>query len=243
MLNRLSYLLLQVRNPDDPMRDAEVRSFARVLHCDTEQIRVCDLLESVPSEAQLNAADMVLLGGSGHYSAAGEGEWLEGVLDGLRGICESAKPTFASCWGFQAMARAMGGVVVHDPACAELGTNPLRLTPEGQADPVFAPLGEVFYGQMGHEDYVRQLPPGATPLASTDKVPNQAYRFDGRPIYCTQFHPELNRDDLLERVRIYPEYIERITGMELEHFGELLQETPKAESLLLNLVRHVFGES
>ena len=35
---------------------------------------------------RLKEADMILLGGSGHYSAAGEGVWLERALDAMREI-------------------------------------------------------------------------------------------------------------------------------------------------------------
>ena len=161
------------------------------------ELAVFDLLSGIPTRRQLAGVDMVLLGGSGDYSAASSGDWLERALDGLRLLYQVAKPTFASCWGFQAMARALGGRVIHDASRAELGTLDLHLTPAGLQDPVFAPLGTTFRGQAGHEDLVAELPPAATLLASSDLVTNQAYCFADRPIYCTQFHPELGRDDLL----------------------------------------------
>ncbi len=241
MLANLRYLLLQTRNPGDPMREAEVASFARSLDTEADRISVCDLLNELPSQRLLDACDVVLLGGSGHYSATGEGDWIERTLDGLRALCASGKPVFASCWGFQAIARALGGDVVKDLACSELGTRPLRLTSAGQADPVFGSLNGGFRGQMGHEDYVRELPPGVTLLASSDKVANQAYRVDGQPVYCTQFHPELNREDLLARVQVYPEYIERIAGLPVERFADMCEDTPETEALLVRFVRHFFG--
>lgn len=241
MLDQLRYLLLQVRNRDDPMRGQEVSCFARVLDCDPNRITTWDLLDDVPQAADLARHDAVLLGGSGHYSATSTEAWIEPVLDGLREIHRQAKPTFASCWGFQAMARAMGGQVVNDLEHAELGTHWLHLTEEGKKDPVFGPLGELFGGQMGHEDRVAQLPSDAILLASTDMVENQAYRFRDKPIYCTQFHPELNRADLMKRVQQYPEYIHRICGMPPERFGELLEDTVETESLLRRFVVQVFG--
>ncbi len=241
MLERVRYLLLQVRNPDDPMRTQEVRCFARALSTTTERIDVADLLQSGPSRAQLQASDVMLLGGSGHYSVTGEGDWLDRTFDLLRDLHARRRPTFASCWGFQAMARALGGRMVNDLSRAEVGTHQLVLTPAGQDDPVFGPLGSPFDGQMGHEDCVDELPPGAVLLASSDKVVNQAYRLHGAPIYCTQFHPELNCADLLERVRQYPEYIERIAGVPPDHFREMISDTPGTEALLLRFVRHVLA--
>ncbi len=219
------------------MRQHEVSSFARALEADEDQIRVFDLLSHALKRVHLADVDMVLLGGSGHYSATAEEEaWLERALDSLRLVYDLAVPTFASCWGFQAMARAMGGRVVKDLSRAEIGTHKLWLTADGRSDPVFGPLGDVFFGQMGHEDVVTRLPGGAVRLAHSDRVENQAYCFPDRPIYCTQFHPELNCGDLLKRVVHYPDYIRKIAGMEPDRFTELIHETPETETLLKRFV-------
>lgn len=238
----LSFLLLQVRNPDDPMRAQEVRSFARALQVEPRQIVVFDVLSGAPGRALLDSSDMVLLGGSGHYGANGDAAWLLRTLELLAWICETGKPTFASCWGFQAMARAMGGTVVKDLSRAEVGTHWLKLTEDGKRDPLFSPLGDSFRGQMGHEDHVLSLFPGAVHLASSGLVENQAYRVDGKPIYCTQFHPELNRRDLLERVRVYPSYIENIAGVPPEKFESMIEDSPETEALLPRFLELVFGE-
>ncbi|MDX1546240.1 MAG: type 1 glutamine amidotransferase [Rhodothermales bacterium] len=240
-LPALRYLLLQVRNPGDPMRAQEVQCFADVLGCDPARIAVHDLLGGAPTPGQLDRADVVLLGGSGDYSVAEGGPWLEPALDGLRTLAARAQPTFASCWGFQAVARALGGTVVTDLDRAELGTLPVRLTDAGRADPVFGPLGPTFHAQMGHQDVVTRLPEGAVRLASTDKVANQAFRLDGLPVYCTQFHPELGRATMLGRLRAYPTYIERILGLTVEQFAETLADTPETEALLPRFIRHVFS--
>jgi GMP synthase (glutamine-hydrolysing) len=238
---QLRFLLLQVRNADDPMRTQEIGCFARALGCKQEQIRVWDLLTGAPTVTQLSGVDVVLLGGSGDYSVAEGGPWLPAALDAMRSLYDLGKPTFASCWGFQAMARALGGEVVTDPSRAELGTIPVDLTAIGQDDAVFGALSTPFLAPMGHQDIVDRLPDGATLLASTDRVQNQAFRCDGKPIYCTQFHPELNRKALLERVWSYPWYVERIAGVSLEDFAATCEETPQTDSLLRRFIRHVIG--
>ena len=237
----LRFLLLQVRNADDPMRGQEVSCFARTLGVENEQIAVIDALSAAPTRRELDAVDMVLLGGSGDYSVTGSGQWLDRTLDAMRDIHHLAKPTFASCWGFQAFAKATGGEVVCDPSRAEIGTSPLRLTAAGKEDPVFGPLEDRFFGQMGHQDRVAELPPGTTLLASSEKVINQAYRFDGRPIYCTQFHPELNAQAMRERLATYPHYVEEIAGVSWEKFESTLRDTPETAAVLPRLLAHVFG--
>ena len=184
---------------------------------------------------------MVLLGGSGDYSVAQGGDWLPAALEAMRELHDGNKPTFASCWGFQAMARALGGAVVTDISRAELGTHALRLTAAGKHDPVFGPLGDVFLAQMGHQDIVIELPAGAMLLASTDRVANQAFCFPGKPIYCTQFHPELRRDDLLLRLDAYPQYVQCIAGITVEEFAACCRDTPESEALLRRFVQHVLA--
>lgn len=239
MSQQIRYLLLQVRNFDDPMREQEVECFAQALDTTVSQIAIFDLLSGPLQEADLLNVDVVLIGGSGHYSAAGEGEWLEVALESLRFVHESRKPTFGSCWGFQAMARAMGGEVVHDLNRAELGVHHVTLTQAGKEDPVFGPSGDVIQGLMGHEDTVVKLPPGTELLASTARVENQAYRFVDRPIYCTQFHPELDRGAFLGRVTAYPEYVTKIAGLTLEEFCQSIHDTPETMVLLKRFVQEI----
>ncbi|MEM9352842.1 MAG: type 1 glutamine amidotransferase [Planctomycetota bacterium] len=231
-MSELSFLLLQIRDADDPILEQEVGCFARALGCDEAAIKPFDLLAGTPSDAQLQAAGGVLIGGSGDYSAAGEGEWLEQTLEGLRRLVASGAPTFASCWGFQAIARACGGRCIHDPPNAELGSIKLRLTDLGSSDPLFGGLPTEFFGQAGHEDHVVELPEDAVLLASSERVRHQAFRLAGKPVYCTQFHPELDLHTLVERLRRYPGYVQRIAGLDVETFAHQCRETPEANGLL-----------
>ena len=236
MTHPLHFLLLQVRDPDDPMREHEVQCFSRSLRCDRDQIRVFDLLSGVPTEPELGEADVVLLGGSGDYSVAKGGPWLPAALEAMRQLHETSKPTFASCWGFQAMARAMGGEVVTDRSQAEVGTHWLKLTPEGKKDPVFGPLGDRFQVLIGHEDIVTKLPEGATLLASSATVEHEAFRFADKPIYCAQFHPELDRAGIIARIAQYPSYLP-LTGYDtLEACSAATPETLEAEAILRRFV-------
>jgi GMP synthase (glutamine-hydrolysing) len=225
-----------------------VRCLASALDRETSAIEVVSLLKGAPSAAMVKQADMILLGGSGEFSAAAgpnesspPAEWLVRALDCLCEIHELSRPTFASCWGFQAMARAMGGTCVNDLTNAELGTIELKLTAEGQKDPIFGRLPSTFLAQAGHEDHVMVLPENGELLASSSKVAEQAFRFRGKPIYCTQFHPELDRAAMLERVIAYPAYVERIARITYDEFVPRVRETPEANSLLRQFVAHVFG--
>ena len=201
-----------------------------------------DLLSGVPSKSALKRADVVLLGGSGEYSVVRGGPWLSGALDTMADLYAEGCPTFASCWGFQAMAKALGGTVVTDRSRAEVGTAWVELTHEGEADPVFGPLGKRFRVPIGHEDVVTEIPEGARLLASSDLVENQAFVFAGKPIYATQFHPELNRADLVARLTKYTEYLPLTGHNSIKEFEDNTPETPESESILPRFLREVLGD-
>jgi GMP synthase (glutamine-hydrolysing) len=237
----IRFLLLQVRNPDDPMLLQEVGCFARCFACATAQIEVFDLLSGPPGQDVLDRSDVVLLGGSGDYSVVRGGPWLGDALEAMARLYEEGKPTFASCWGFQAMARALGGEVVTDHDRAEVGSVWLHLTEAGRHDPVFGHLDDRFQVLIGHEDIVTELPRGATLLASSDRVENEAFRFDGKPIYCTQFHPELSRVDIVQRLAAYPAYLPLANAGSLEEFERMMPETPHAEQILARFLELVMA--
>ena len=134
----------------------------------------------------------------------------------------------------------MGGQVVNDPVQAELGAPEVILTEHGQADPVMGPCGKRFPALIGHEDCAVSLPGDAVSLAATELVEHQALRFVDRPIYATQFHPELRRETYLERVRQYPKYVRQITGLSMDEFADRLGDPPDTRGILtrfLQLIR------
>lgn len=234
-------LLLQGRRLEDPVRLQEVESFARAIDYQAEQIKTLDLVRDRPSLPQVAEYDIVLVGGSGDYSIVGDEPWTDDVLGVMQGIHDLKIPTFASCWGFQAMARALGGHVVTDLERAELGTHPVTLTQAAQHDPLFADCPSPILVQLGHEDIVTQLPGGAILLGSSQHVENQVFSFPDRQLYCTQFHPELTCQDLRRRCRAYPTYVEKIARVSIEEFLGECQETPEANKLLKRFISLVIG--
>lgn len=219
----------------------EIASFRRALHPLPARIHVFDLLGGPLGRRELARADFVLMGGSGAYSAATGGPWFDVAMDSLRTVHASGVPAFASCWGFQGMAVAMGGSVVRDVGRAEVGTHRLVLTSAGRADPLFGYLAPSCRVQMGHEDLVERLPKNATLLGSSAKVENHAYRFDDAPVYCTQFHPELDAAGLLSRFAAYPRYVAEVAGTTVEELAKEIEEAPRASQLVRRFVEMHLG--
>ena len=110
-------------------------------------------------------------------------------------------PFLGACYGIGVLGTRAGGVV--DRTYGEaIGALPVRLSVDGQADPLFGELPEVFNAYLGHKEAVSQLPEGGVLLASTDTCPVHAFRL-GCNVYATQFHPELDAAALCDRVDAY----------------------------------------
>ncbi|MEM9410647.1 MAG: type 1 glutamine amidotransferase [Planctomycetota bacterium] len=218
------YLLLQMRLADDLMSEHEIECFARAFEVEPTSFVTHDLVNSVPPNGLIDSVNAVVVGGSGDFSVVKGGDWFEPAMALFRHLYESGKPTFASCWGFQALAQALGGTVVTDFDRAEVGTVELAMTECGLQDPVFGPLGNKFLVQIGHQDIVEVLPDSAKLLCSSSSVKHQAYTFEGKPIYATQYHPEMEKEDLIKRLSAYPEYVYSATGLSMEEFKATCQD-------------------
>jgi len=242
-MRRLRILLLQARNSGDRAKREEVLSFARACRLEVEQFRSHDLLEGPPSLADIRAQDALMVGGSGEYTVSERNlPGFEELLEVLAEVTEVGHPTFASCFGFQLLVEALGGRVVHDPENIQTGTFRLELTAAGRKDALFSHLPETFYAQLGRKDRASRLPEGIPNLATSRRVPFQALRIPGQPIWATQFHPELDRETNQGR---FLNYLEGYGGhlSEEEQRGALAayRESPEASELLPRFLELVFG--
>ncbi|HLU72330.1 MAG TPA: glutamine-hydrolyzing GMP synthase [Nonomuraea sp.] len=104
-----------------------------------------------------------------------------------QGLFETGVPTFGICYGFQAMARALGGEVARTGA-AEYGGTALEVLDEGV---IFAGLPAKQRVWMSHGDSVTAAPEGFTVTATTRETPVAAFEHPGRGLYGVQFHPEV----------------------------------------------------
>jgi GMP synthase (glutamine-hydrolysing) len=227
----LRVLLLQIRERVD-VEQQEQRCFIERCSITPDKLDAFNLVRDhrVPWD-RVQAADCVIIGGAGIYSATKDYAFSDPLADTIQRIHDAGMPLFGACWGHQFVARVLGGTVVTDDDRAEVGTFDVDLTAAAADDPVFKELPPMFAAHMGHHDHVTVLPTNCVELARTDLSPNQAYRVTGKPIYGTQFHSELSRDRLIERVEIYKDlYMPKD-----DEFAALKRnptETPHAESIL-----------
>lgn len=200
------FLLLQSRDATDPVLGLEVEGFASALGVGADELAVVDLLARAPSRAEVAGARGVLLGGSGDYSVLDPYPWIARAVGALRDVVlPSGTPTFASCFGFQLLVLTLRGEMVRDPANREVGSVEVEGTPEAREDALFAPLPATYVVQAGHADRAVSAPPGTQALAFSAVCPVQALRVVGRPVWATQFHPEIDERSFARRWLAYAE--------------------------------------
>jgi GMP synthase (glutamine-hydrolysing) len=241
----MRFLLLQARNPGDEALEHEQVAFREILEIDPEALRSWDLLQGPPSFDLVAEHDCVLVGGAGEYGMgdAGKHPWLAAFIDFCAELAARGVPTFASCFGFQTIVVAAGGRVEPDIANAELGTFELTLTDAGCRDPLFGQLAPGFYAQFGHKDHAVEVPSGLLNLARTERCAFQALRVPDKPIYATQFHPELSMERNRERFFCYQaRYVRPDLPETPEQVLASFRETPEATSLLRRYVEAVISD-
>ena len=94
-------------------------------------------------------------------------------------------PVFGICYGFQAMAQALGGEVARTGSREYGGTDLSAVTDSV----LFAGLPAAQSVWMSHGDSVRSAPPGFSVVASTLGTPVAAFEDTARGLAGVQFHP------------------------------------------------------
>lgn len=230
----MKFRLLQARNPGDPVREEERAAFAARLGVPVDDVIPFDLLGRTPSAARVtDGVDAVLVGGSGAFSIFDDAPWIPAFVDTIGELAHGDVPVFASCFGFQALVVALGGTVRTDPENPEVGSFDLTLTPEASSDPLFAGLPERFVAQEGHKDRAYDFPASLVHLASSPRCRYQAARVADRPVWATQFHPELTAADNKQRfMRYFDLYKKAFGAEEADRVANAFRESPEASGLL-----------
>lgn len=239
----IKILLLQARQADDAARLEERSSFAAMAGVDEDQVIPYDLLNSTPALAEVRRYDALMVGGSGdYYVSQGNLPNFPAVLALLADVVAVGQPTFASCFGFQLLVKALGGEIVYDAGRAEVGTYALGLAENGRSDDLFHYLPHTFRAQLGRKDRASRLPQGVLHLAASENAEFQALRVPGQPIWATQFHPELTKATNLARFRRYMAgYAAIMDKAEVAKTLARFDESPEANQLIGRFVKLVFG--
>jgi len=232
-------LLVQIRQPG-PVRREEVESFARHGGLDPDRIDVLNVFDTprFPASAA-DGYDALLVGGASEATVLDPAAYpfVPHIVDLLRAAIDARRPTFASCFGYQAAVVGLGGTIVRDKDDFEMGTLPLRVTPEAADDPLFADTPDGFLAVTCHQERADAAPAGTTSLAYTAAC-HHSFRVDGAPFWAFQFHPELDRQRFVERLGVFrDQYTEH--DDHYERTASRFQETPESNALVRKFIERI----
>src|SRR5450432_1649974 len=108
-------------------------------------------------------------------------------------LFDTGIPVFGICYGFQAMAQALGGVVERT-GLAEFGGTKVTVTPSSEGVLLKdLPVQQSVW--MSHGDSVTAAPSGFTVTAASDGAPVAAFEDLPRRLAGVQFHPEVRHTE------------------------------------------------
>ncbi len=137
---------------------------------------------------------LIAMGGPQNVDQQDKYPYLTREIELIRQAHQSNIPVLGICLGAQLIAAALGGEVAAMGE-QEIGWRPVTLGFPGTTDPILAGVPWQVVQFHCHGQHVAKLPPGATPLASSQQCKVQAFRV-GLRTYAFQYHFEWSRADL-----------------------------------------------
>ena len=235
----LRVLLLQIRDLEK-VREEEHCSFADYSGLRRDQIEILNVFDTPHFTPDvLEGYDALFVGGASEASVS-QPDVYPFIGSGcalLQAAIELDLPVFASCFGFQLVVVALHGDIHYTPDDFEMGTVPITLAEAAKGDPIFRDVPDGFLAVSVHKEKSLHPPPGCELLAYTDACCH-AFRVKGKPFWAFQFHPEVDRARLVERLTIFKDqYAENDAHLEEALSGA--QETPVANDLVRKFVDRV----
>ena len=235
----LRTLLLQIRD-DERVRREEHTSFARYSGLSLDQIDIHNVFEKPEFPKDIvDGYDALFVGGASEASVL-EPERYRFVKDSIELLLYCIKqdiPVFASCFGFQLAVLALGGEITHDGENYEMGTIPIHVSGAGKQDPLYCDVPDPFLAVSVHQQKTENVPPSCTELAFTESCCH-SFKVNKARFWAFQFHPEVDRQTLVERLTIYRKKYTR----DVAHLDSVLsaaEETPYSNGLLRSFVDRV----
>jgi len=230
---------MQIRD-QERVREEEYESFLAYSGLEQNQLDILNVFD-IPDFGPevLEGYDALFVGGASEASVLEPGKYpfvMPGI--GLLQHCVAANiPVFASCFGFQLAVLALGGEIVRDKEDYEMGSPPIKLTDAAARDLIFHDTPNNFPAISVHQERAPELPENCELLAYTDACPH-AFKVADKPFWAFQFHPEVDRETLVERLTIYKEKYTDDDG----HLDKVLaetQETPESNRLVRKFVERI----
>jgi GMP synthase-like glutamine amidotransferase len=178
---------------------------------------------------------LIVLGGGQNALDDENHPYLPKLAGLMRDFALADRAVLGVCLGSQLLARGMGATNLIG-AAPEFGWREVRLTAEGQADPVLRAVPEAFPIFQWHDDTF-SLPAGAIRLAGNEAAENQAFRV-GRAGYGVQFHFEADRGLVRQWNADFSDYLaQRQPGWPERFEAEAARNGPAADAAGIAIAR------
>jgi len=233
-------LLLQLREDEATMRE-EHESFAKFSELKLSQIEVLNVFQ-IPEFTPdfVNDYHGMFIGGSSSATVLQPEKYtfIRPCVNLIHYCIRESLPVFASCFGHQLVAVALGAKVHRDNGeNFEKGTLPIQLTPKAEDDILFHDMPDEFLAVSVHREYTTEVPQGCNLIGFTD-VCTHSFKVKNKPFWTSQFHPEVDKEILLKRLSLYwTQYFD--SKEELQSFFDNTKETPEANDLLKKFIDRV----
>jgi GMP synthase (glutamine-hydrolysing) len=145
--------------------------------------------QAMPDWRDFNA--IIAMGGPMSANDDRELPWLREEKRLISEAVRAGVPYWGVCLGCQLLAASLGARVYRGSR-PEVGMLHVRLTPQGEGDPIFGNAPREFLTLQWHNDTF-EMPAGGVLLASSTIYEAQAFRW-GRSAYGLQFHLEVSAE-------------------------------------------------
>lgn len=190
--------------------------------------------EQLPAFHQVSG---VVITGS-HAMVTEHHHWSEYSAEWIKIAADKQIPTLGICYGHQLIAYALGGAVDYMPDGREVGTLPVTLHSSAQEDALLHDLPEQILVQLSHRQAVMELPQDTVLLASSDRVPFEAFRYGDR-VWGMQFHPEFSTD-VMQAYTKYAQSGLESEGFDPDHIYRQIADTPYGLTIMQRFAGLVF---
>lgn len=187
-----------LRNPDD---HAKFRNLSQPLKPDWQFDRIAVRDQEFP--AHVKDYDGYIITGS-PASVNDNLPWIAPLMNLIREIDQRQIPTFAACFGHQAVAVALGGAIGKNAHGWSLGIEPTSFT---GLEEWMKPAQATLKLYAANKEQVIRLPKQAINLGGNPRCVYASFRI-GTHLFTTQYHPELTSDFLAGLVNEFRAFID-----------------------------------